>query len=110
MYHHPHFLYRKKPVVVVGGGDVAMEEALFLTRYASEVTVVHRFDYLEASKVMARRVKAAPNINFLWSTEVLEAKGDEEGCLSECVYGGGEGVGYCGLGLGCGRHWHMAKL
>jgi thioredoxin reductase (NADPH) len=53
---------RNKPVGVIGGGDSAMEEACFLARYASQVYIIHRFDYLEASKVMAKRARANPKI------------------------------------------------
>ncbi|KAG2431670.1 hypothetical protein HYH02_013247 [Chlamydomonas schloesseri] len=74
-------LIRNKPVAVIGGGDSAMEEAVFLTKYASKVYVIHRFNYLEASKAMARRVLANPKIEVLWCTEVKEAHGNEQGNL-----------------------------
>lgn len=72
---------RKHEVAVVGGGDVAMEEALFLAKYASKVHIIHRFNYLEASKVMARRVLAHPNLNIVYEHECVEALADSEGYL-----------------------------
>ncbi|GIL90985.1 hypothetical protein Vretimale_17068 [Volvox reticuliferus] len=74
-------LIRNKPVAVVGGGDSAMEEAMFLTRYASKVYIVHRFDYLEASKAMARRALANPKIEIKWCSQVVEAHGNDQGNL-----------------------------
>ena len=65
-------MFRNKPVVVVGGGDSACEEALYLTRFASVVYLVHRRDELRASKIMADRVLAHPKIQPIWNTEVLE--------------------------------------
>eukprot|EP00762_Andalucia_godoyi_P005751 ANDGO_06490.mRNA.1 Thioredoxin reductase 2 len=70
-------LFRKQVVVCVGGGDTAMEEALFLSKYASQVILVHRRDVFRASQVMQRRVLAAhPKITVLWDSEVVEAHGD----------------------------------
>ena len=70
------FFFREKEIVVVGGGDTAMEEALFLTRYGKRVTVVHRREELRASKIMADRAKANEKIEFLWNTVVEEVVGD----------------------------------
>ncbi|KAJ3193142.1 thioredoxin-disulfide reductase [Irineochytrium annulatum] len=69
-------IFRKKVVAVVGGGDSAAEEAMFLTRYASKVVVLVRRDKLRASKVMADRLLANPNVEVLWNTLPIEAKGD----------------------------------
>jgi len=72
------FFFRDKPIVVVGGGDTAMEEALFLTKFASSVTLIHRRHEFRASKIMQDRVLAHEKINVLWNTEVLEIGGTKE--------------------------------
>ena len=71
--------YRDVPVVVVGGGDTACEEAIFLTRFASKVTLIHRRDALRASKVMAKRTVEHEKIEMAWDSVVDEVLGDDSG-------------------------------
>lgn len=72
------FFFRGVDIAVVGGGDSALEEALFLTRFANSVTVIHRRDQLRASKIMQDRAIANPKISFLWNTAVTDVFGDKK--------------------------------
>ena len=81
------FFFREKELVVVGGGDTAVEEAIFLTKFATKVTVVHRRDQLRASKIMQERAEKNPKISFIWNTVVEE------------VYGASQGGGVTGVRL-----------
>jgi len=72
------FFYKDKEIVVVGGGDTAMEEVIFLTKFGSKVTLVHRRDELRASKIMQDRAFANEKIDFVWDTEVEEVLGSKE--------------------------------
>ena len=72
------FFFREQDIAVVGGGDSAMEEATFLTRFARSVTVIHRRDSLRASKIMQDRAFDNPKIKFLWDSEIVEAVGDKK--------------------------------
>jgi thioredoxin reductase (NADPH) len=72
------FFFRDQEIIVVGGGDSAVEEATFLTRFASKVTIVHRRGELRASKIMADRAKNDPKIDFAWNSEITAIHGDQK--------------------------------
>ncbi len=102
------YFFRGKPVVVVGGGDTAAEESLFLTRYATEVTVIHRRDQLRASRIMQDRMLRNEKIKFIWNsvvTDVLDApKGEVTGVKLKDVKTGKETLKACaGVFIGIGH-------
>jgi thioredoxin reductase (NADPH) len=72
------WFFKDKKVVIVGGGDSALEEGLFITRYASSVTVIHRRDELRASPILQKRAKEHPKMNFIWDTVVTEVVGTDK--------------------------------
>ena len=72
------FFFRNQTIAVVGGGDSAIEEATFLTKFADKVVLIHRRDSLRASKIMADRAHANPKIEFLWNTEVIDVLGADK--------------------------------
>ena len=79
------YFFRDKPIAVAGGGDSAMEEAIFLTKFASQVTVLHRRDRLRASKIMQDKAFANPKIAFEWNTELAEVKDVDQGVVTGVV-------------------------
>jgi thioredoxin reductase (NADPH) len=79
------FFFRGRHVAIVGGGDTAMEEAIYLSKLASTVTVIHRRDTLRASKVMQDKAKATPNIKWVWNTEVIDIKDVDKGEVTALV-------------------------
>ncbi len=100
------FFFRGQEIAVVGGGDSALEEAIFLTKFASKVTVIHRRDHLRASKIMQERAFANPTLEFLWNHRVTELEGDTklEGATVENVLTGEQHrLGVTGLFVAIGH-------
>ena len=100
------FFFREQEIAVVGGGDSAMEEALFLTRFAKTVTVIHRRDELRASKIMQERAFANPKIKFRWNSEVSEILGDTKITglrLRDTVTGAESELPVCGVFVAIGH-------
>lgn len=79
------FFFKDKEVIVVGGGDSAMEEGAFLTRFANKVTVVHRRDELRASAILEERAKNNPKMNFIWDTVVQSINGNGDGTVNSVL-------------------------
>jgi thioredoxin reductase (NADPH) len=79
------FFFKGLPVAVVGGGDTAMEEAIYLSKLATQVTVIHRRDTLRASKVMQDKAMSTPNISFLWNKEVADIRDIDQGKVTALV-------------------------
>jgi thioredoxin reductase (NADPH) len=72
------WFFKEKKVIIVGGGDSALEEGLFITRYASSVTIVHRREELRASPILQKRAAENPKVSFIWNTIVTEVLGTEK--------------------------------
>ncbi len=107
------FFFRDKRVAVVGGGDTAMQEALFLARYAREVVVVHRRDRFRASGTLLRQARAEPKISFLAETVVEEVLGDHsvEGvCITDTRSGGERILDVAGLFVAAGYEPHLGPF
>ena len=102
------YFYRGKEVVVVGGGDTAAEEAMFLTRYATQVSIIHRRDQLRASKIMQDRLYRNPKIKFIWDSLVVDVldvnRGEVTGIKLKNTKTGGETIKSCdGVFMGIGH-------
>jgi thioredoxin reductase (NADPH) len=105
--------YRNKVLAVVGGGDTAMEEALYLTKFAREVLIVHRRDSFRASKAMASRVLSHPKVRVLWNTRVADVLGDDAITglrLADTVTGAERDVEVGGLFVAIGHHPNTSFL
>jgi thioredoxin reductase (NADPH) len=79
------FFFKGRAVAIVGGGDTAMEEAIYLAKLASSVAVIHRRDTLRASKVMQDKARSMPNVRFIWNTEVIDIKDAAQGTVTSLV-------------------------
>jgi thioredoxin reductase (NADPH) len=102
------YFFRNRPVAVVGGGDTAAEEALFLTRYATEVSMIHRRDQLRASKIMQERLRRNEKIKFIWNSLVTDVLDPEKGAvtglkLKNSITGEETVRGFEGLFIGIGH-------
>jgi len=100
------FFFRDKDIAVIGGGDSAVEEAIFLTRFAKSVTIVHRRDELRASKIMAARALKNPKISFAWNSVVTEIHGDKTVTsitLKDTITGQERGLPISGLFIAIGH-------
>ena len=102
------FFFKGRPVAVIGGGDTAMEEAIYLSKLATTVTVVHRRDSLRASKVMQDKAMSMPNVSFIWNTEVVDIKDLDKGevtslVLKNTVTGAGSELAVDGVFIGIGH-------
>lgn len=100
------FFFKEKDIAVIGGGDSAVEEATFLTRFGKSVTIIHRRDELRASKIMARRAENDPKINFIWNAQVTGIHGDnavESLTLTDTVTGETQELPVQGLFIAIGH-------
>jgi thioredoxin reductase (NADPH) len=107
------FFFREQHIAVAGGGDSALEEALFLTRFASKVTVIHRRDALRASKIMQDRAFANPKIEFLWNSVITDVLGDTKVAgltVEDTVTGASSELGVTGLFVAIGHEPNSALL
>ena len=107
------FFFRSQHIAVVGGGDSALEEAMFLTRFASKVTVIHRRDQLRASRIMQDRAMANPTIEFRWNSQVTEVQGDGKVTgvrLVDTVTGAASELPVTGLFVAIGHEPNTAVL